>query len=108
MKSKNNILRSQLIAGFLLVMFCFVHVVKTAHRHEPLKSIAKTSQNNKIFGAPACAICDYELVKAFDQSVHYGLAPALPQLSPGYSDYNAPLVTSIGATSSGRGPPSIS
>jgi hypothetical protein len=110
LNQKATILFKRITAALLVVLFLFIHVVKVTHHHDPTQQVSKTIiKVAKIFSSSNCAICDYHLAKDGDQNYQVPVIQS-PQifLSSSYFFYNTPAVTSIGSTSSGRGPPVIS
>jgi len=100
----------RLIAGLFLALFLFIHVVKISHHHHQAQSISKEISKGLQASSSYsdCSICDYQVAK---DSYHFNDFPSLQKTSKhfsSYSFYHSPFLTSIGSTSSGRGPPSFS
>ncbi len=105
---RKPIVLQRLSAGVFLAFFLFVHVVKAAHQHDGVQTINKElSGHAQVSSSTDCSICDYHLTK---DSYHFNEALQVKATEPvfiSYSFYNTPFVTSIGSTSSGRGPPAL-
>jgi hypothetical protein len=91
----------------MLVLFIVIQVIKTSHTHDyaTRNSTAKTSLATV---AHPCPICDYTFAKDNDHAYQsFSIAP------PSFILMDHPqhiflLITSIGTTAAGRGPPSLS
>ncbi len=109
MNKRKAILLQRLAAGFFLALFLFIHVAKAAHQHESVPSFAKyVAGSIKVSQTSDCSICEYQLTK---DSFHFHEFPqvnVIKQILSSYSFYHTSFVTSIGSTSSGRGPPAFS
>lgn len=105
--NKSVTIKQQLIAACLLLAFLFITGVKLFHSHETITVASKSSGIEKVLKATDCPICDYQLAK---DTHHFDSFPLIEKMElrlSSYSLYNTPFVTSIGATSSGRGPPAL-
>lgn len=97
----------QLISGFLLLVFLLITSVKLLHSHHTLSLSLPGIGTEHVEKSSDCPVCDYHLAKdtdhfhAFPDQLHVDI------LRYSYSFYPTPFVTSIGTTSSGRGPPSL-
>jgi len=105
--NKNATIKRQLIAACLLLVFLFITGVKLFHSHEAI-SIADTSSGlEQVEKATDCSICDYQLAKDMHHFDSFPLIKKIEFSPSSYSLHNTPFVTSIGSTSSGRGPPAL-
>ena len=106
---KRTILLQQIFAGFFLALFLFVHIIKFTHTHTIVPAAEKGySKSNKASGSGNCSICDYQVAKDVHHfhDFYFVTVPAKRLFT--YASHHTPFVTSVGATSSGRGPPSFS
>lgn len=100
----------QATALFFLSLFVCIHVVKLAHHHDSLQAVPIENTQEASISSPSfnCDVCDYQIAKDTHNFIEF---PALLKTEgkiSDYSFYNTPFVTSIGSTSSGRGPPALS
>lgn len=109
MNKKRTILLQQIFAGFFLALFLFIHIVKFTHTHTTAHPAEKGySTISKASNSGNCSICDYQVAKdAHHFHDFYVVTGPVKKLCT-YASYHTPFVTSVGATSSGRGPPSFS
>jgi hypothetical protein len=106
---KGVIFLQRLTAGFFLALFLFVHVAKAMHQHDAVPSFSKAiSGAAEVSGEKDCSVCDYQLAEDSFHFNEFPQAKEIKQTQPLYSFYNTPVFTSIGSSSSGRGPPSFS
>jgi hypothetical protein len=93
-----------------LALFLFIHIVKVSHYHDQTHAISKEMSKGQHVSSSYldCSICDYQVAK---DSYHFTDFPSEQKAFhgfPSFSFYNTPFVTSIGSSSSGRGPPFLS
>lgn len=109
LKRSNTILTKQPIAGLLLALFLFIHVVKLTHHHDSKQTVSKavTTVSKVVSISPDCAVCDYHFIKDSDnETATIHIQPPVISL-PSYAAFLSQRTTSIGLHSSDRGPPSL-
>jgi hypothetical protein len=102
------ILLRKMTAGIFLALFLFVHGAKSMHGHHVTQPISKQINGSlEVFQESDCSVCDYQLSKDSYPSIEFEQLKNNESLLSLYASYNTPFVTSIGSTSSGRGPPAL-
>jgi hypothetical protein len=100
-------IKQQLISGCLLVVFLLITSIKFFHSHESSAAENYPYAIAQLEKLSECSICDYQLTKDSDLTTELlQVNKIIPSVSS-YSFYNTTFVTSIGSTSSGRGPPAL-
>ncbi len=94
--------------SFLLLLFIFIHAVKTFHTHEYCyaDSTNTVDKNVTIVKAVfACAICDFQIAKDSDaQSSIIAIATPV-QFITSYYNFTLSWLPGFSVSSFGRGPP---
>jgi hypothetical protein len=107
--ARKDIPFNSLTAGFFLALFLFIHGAIASHQHDSVKSVCKRMvAATEVSQESDCSICDYHFSK---DGYHFNNFPQVQKIQEAlyaYSFYNTPFITSIGSTSSGRGPPAFS
>lgn len=107
-----NFLRNKVVQKtstlFLLVLFVFIHAVKTFHTHDFTYAPSANNFNKNASVVKAgffCAICDFQIAKDSDAEVStlHIEVPCYNYI--GHSNYILPQLHSFSVTSSVRGPP---
>ena len=107
MKKRKIIWLPKLLAGCLLALFLFIQVVKALHHHDIKQTFAKEIPSGKHVEAKTeCAICDYYFAKDANAKTASIQLESPVILSPFYTDCLSKKLTSIGLSSTDRGPPS--
>lgn len=98
----------QTSTSFLLVLFVFIHVVKTFHTHDysDAYSIKAVSKNATVVKTGfACAICSFQIAKDSDaESSTLSISTPLHFITAYYS-YTLLKLYKLSITTSARGPP---
>ncbi|MCP9751990.1 hypothetical protein [Ferruginibacter sp. HRS2-29] len=104
MANKTHILIRQSAAALFLLLFIAVQVIKSSHTHEYLvkKDVGHYSISTVTH---PCPICDFDFAKDKDFACQsFDIVPP-PVVITGIFQHPQMLITSIGTTSAGRGPP---
>jgi hypothetical protein len=103
--TRSSIFYKRMAALMLLLVFVAIQLVKTFHTHETvvLKPLTeKTAFSNLTH---PCPICDYDFAKDKDHVYQSFQIAASGKYFPEFVQHATRILTSVGATASGRGPP---
>ena len=104
-----TILLQQVLAGFFLALFFFVHVVKVTHHHNlPAPAVKGISHGEKATASADCSVCAYQLAKDSCYLHSFPLLLTVKEHAVKYPLLDKLFVTSIGSGATGRGPPLFS
>ena len=108
MNKRRTIWLQKLFAGSFLALFLFIHVAKAVHHHDIKRSTStEIASEKQLTAKTACDICDYFFAKDSDaETTSIQLEPPVI-LSPLFTDFISEKLTSVGLSSSDRGPPSL-
>jgi len=107
LQKNTTIFVKRVTALFLIALFIFIHAVQIHHHHDNILSIDAANSGQDIVKSIGCDICKYHFVKEGALPIVYQQIEILRSLDKPLIALSISPVTSIGLSSSGRGPPSV-